>query len=448
MNLLHFLPAGWGKEKGGGEWCGPCPGCGGEDRFVVWPEHASGATGGKYLCRNCAPEGGDCIQFLRDFQGMTYRDACKALNMPTAQKRSPVPVKAVEWKPEQERIPSQAWQARAKTFLSSCRAGLETAEGRAALDARGLSFDFALAHGLGWNLADQYETPELWGLESWVNSKGNLGKLYLPVGLVIPTFRKSGPVAVKIRRRDWKPGDDWPKYHAIKGGGSGSLVLGKAGLPVVLVESELDALLIAQEVSSLCSTVALGSASNRPHTTSTAFLKAAPRILCALDFDKPDTKGRRAGANASQWWMDNFRQARRWPPTVGKDPGEMHLSGVPVRLWVEAGLSSFAGHTEISSPLPFSEAKSVEGDTTPAATPEKITEINSERFFPSWIRPHIPGEALDDDRERRCKSARCGAVLMRQEENDESWRNKRYCSGECWGGKPFIPLEVTNENSH
>ena len=447
MNLLHFLPTGWGKEKGSGEWCGPCPGCGGEDRFVVWPEHHSGATGGKYLCRNCAPAGGDCIQFLRDFQGMTYREACEALNIPTAQKRIPVPVKAFGWRPGQERIPSAAWQTRAKTFLSSCRAGLETTEGRAALNARGLSFDFALAHGLGWNPADQYEAPQLWGLESWVNSKGNLGKLYLPVGLVIPCFRKSGPVAVKIRRRDWQPSDTWPKYHAIKGGGNGVLVLGKEGLPVVLVESELDALLIAQEAAGLCSAVALGSASNRPHATATPFLKATPRILCALDFDKPDAKGRRAGANASRWWMDNFRQARRWPPTVGKDPGEMHLSGIPVRLWVESGLSFFAGHTEISSPLPPCVTESVEGDTTPTTTTKCLTGINSERFLPAWIRSYIPGEALDDNRERRCVSARCGAVLMRQEESDTAWNYKRYCCAACYSGQSSVPVVAVNEFS-
>ena len=68
--------------------------------------------------------------------------------------------------------------------------------------------------------------------------------------------------------------------------------------------------------------------------------------------------------------------------------------------------------------------------------------------LPKWIRPHIPGEVLDDTKERRCVSARCGAVLMRQEENDTSWSYKRYCCAACYSGQPSIPVEVTNENSH
>ena len=56
----------------GGEFSGPCPGCGGEDRFHVWPET------GRYWCRGCGRKG-DTIQFLRDFQGLSFRDACRVI---------------------------------------------------------------------------------------------------------------------------------------------------------------------------------------------------------------------------------------------------------------------------------------------------------------------------------------------------------------------------------
>ena len=68
--------------------------------------------------------------------------------------------------------------------------------------------------------------------------------------------------------------------------------------------------------------------------------------------------------------------------------------------------------------------------------------------LPKWIRAHVPGEPLDDTKERRCVSARCGAVLMRQEESDTSWSYKRYCCAACYSGQPSIPVEVVNENSH
>ncbi len=368
-NILSFLPAGWGKHKGGGEWAGPCPSCGGNDRFIVWPEHRSGAIGGKFLCRGCAPEGGDCIQFLRDFRGMNYPEACEALAIEakTNQRNTATksPVREQPWTPETERIPSEEWQQRAVSFLAECREHLSAEAGRATLHSRGLSMDFALSHGLGWNPADKYEAAEAWGLEVWRNSKGNLGKLYLPAGLVVPTFRKAGPVAVKIRRRDWQEGDNWPKYQAVKGGGNGALILGQPGLPVVLVESELDALLIAQEAPDMCAVMALGSASNRPHTAAAEFLKVSPVILAALDFDKPDAKGQRAGARAWLWWREHFTQAKRWPPAIGKDPGEMHGAGVPVRVWIEAGL---AGKTRKNAPYAPESARHEAEAISPAET--------------------------------------------------------------------------------
>ncbi|MDL2268297.1 zinc-binding protein, partial [Desulfovibrio sp. OttesenSCG-928-G15] len=121
--ILSFLPAGWGKHKGGGEWAGPCPNCGGEDRFVVWPEHPSGAVGGKYLCRGCSAEGGDGIQFLRDFLGMSYPEACKELgaDADAMRDRPKVQAQRKEWEPKEERVPGEVWQKQALAFLPFCR---------------------------------------------------------------------------------------------------------------------------------------------------------------------------------------------------------------------------------------------------------------------------------------------------------------------------------------
>ena len=66
-----------------------------------------------------------------------------------------------------------------------------------------------------------------------------------------------------------------------------------------------------------------------------------------------------------------------------------------------------------------------------------------ETLYPFWIRPAVPGEALDDARERRCESPRCGAVFRRHKgESAEAWANKRYYCGQCWGGKPPIPKQA------
>ena len=74
------------SSTNGGEWQGPCPECGGEDRFHVWPEQNAGKGG--YWCRGCE-KAGDNIQFLRDFEGMSFVDACDYLNIPLPERGNP-----------------------------------------------------------------------------------------------------------------------------------------------------------------------------------------------------------------------------------------------------------------------------------------------------------------------------------------------------------------------
>lgn len=58
---------------------------------------------------------------------------------------------------------------------------------------------------------------------------------------------------------------------------------------------------------------------------------------------------------------------------------------------------------------------------------------------PPWVRPAVPGEVLEDWRERRCASPRCGAVFRRQKgQSAEPWANKRVCCAACFNGAPPI----------
>ena len=136
---------------------------------------------------------------------------------------------------------------------------------------------------------------------------------------------------VLFRRADWKPKDDLPKYWQVKGSGNGCYVIGKPGLPVVLVESVLDAVLIWQEARDLVAAVALTGSTKKPDAQTTDFLRNSPGILWALDFDE-------AGRKASSWWREHFPGMRTWPCAAGKDPGEMLKVGIPIRPWLEAVL--------------------------------------------------------------------------------------------------------------
>jgi len=337
IGILGFLPAGQMTHvagTSGGEWAGSCPFCGGRDRFRVWPDHPSGAVGGRFMCRACGRQG-DGITFLRE-TGMSYAEACTALRVePRARagQAGHVPPARKAWEPRAATAPKSAWLEGAARFVRECSACM--APGSAGMTyamSRGLTPDIVKRLGIGWNAADRFEDREAWGLPSEINPKtGKLRKVWLPAGLVIPSRRKVGIVAVKVRRAAWTPEDERPKYVAIAGSVPG-LILGSSGLPVVVVESELDAILVWQEARDLVAALALGSASRKPDAAVTDFLRAAPMLLAALDNDE-------AGRAAWPWWPAHFPQAKPWPVHQGKDVGDLAKTPGLVRAWVMAGLS-------------------------------------------------------------------------------------------------------------
>lgn len=335
MNLLDLIPAGLKYVSGtsGGEYAGPCPWCGGEDRFRVWPDHPSGATGGRFLCRGCGGQG-DGIQFLRDMEGLSYPDACKRLGTtPKAggigQAREPA-----SWEPKPAVLPGEIWVARAGQFIDHCVATL--AAGGLGLDyarGRGLTTKTCAALRIGWNPSDLYEDRAAWGLPPETNPRtGKPRKVWLPAGLVLPTLRTGQVAAIKIRRSAWTPEDQLPKYAAASGGGKLPMVLAPGkGKPCVVVESELDAILAAQEARDAVSCVALGTAKGKPDVEAHSLFMTASVVLVALDFDE-------AGAGGWPWWREHYANAKRWPVLSGKDVGDLMVEPGMVREWILAGL--------------------------------------------------------------------------------------------------------------
>lgn len=70
----------------GGEWCSPCPSCGGDDRFRCWPNQDGGGMAqqhgvpGTWWCRQCN-QGGDVFDLLKLAEGLEFRAACKELRI-------------------------------------------------------------------------------------------------------------------------------------------------------------------------------------------------------------------------------------------------------------------------------------------------------------------------------------------------------------------------------
>lgn len=333
-NILAYLPA--MKPKGPHEYAGPCPLCGGatNDGFIVWPDRP---RGGAFLCRKCGARG-DGIAFLMQRDGLSYREACAALGVEpkhTAASSFPArhthtsrrPVQTVQTapvppKPEPAVLPCPEWMDSAAAFLAECQRDLETSpEALLAVTGRFLTPDTAHRVGIGWNPTDLYPLRKSWGLPDIAGQDGKLRtKLLIPRGLVIATRRKAGIVALTVRCPNDRL-ESRPKYWQVKGSADVPFVAGRAGLPVVLVESALDAALLWQESFSTVSSVALMGNMKGLDADTHDFIQAAPLLLACPDNDE-------GGQVAWQRWSVAYPQAILAPAVGAKDLGEMHTAAL------------------------------------------------------------------------------------------------------------------------
>lgn len=167
-----------------------------------------------------------------------------------------------------------------------------------------------------------------------LNSKGSLAKLWLPKGIVIPSFLDGNIVKLKIRRTEEiqkKIDPKFQKYIIITGSSNAPIIYGDLDKPILIMESELDAMLTFDVVGNICSVVALGGAQNRPDAMLHQILIRASHILLSLDFDD-------GGMQANYFWKELYPTLRFWPVPRGKSPGEALKLGVDLKRWVEEGL--------------------------------------------------------------------------------------------------------------
>lgn len=320
----------------GGEWHGPCPSCGGTDRFHVWPEQNEGQGG--YWCRACG-KAGDAIQFLRDFDGKTFQEACAFLNIHIEEKdyRPPAPKRKPEFHPVEHKSPAELWQDRAEKFVSWAQEQLQ--KNKQVLEwlaARGINQESVEYSRLGWNPGengkDIYRPRKAWGLPEIKNENGKQKAIWIPVGLVIPYIIDGIIYRIRIRRPEDQRTEDSPlPYYIFPGSSMATMIIGVERRAFVIVESELDAI-AAAGASDLAGSVATGSSHAKPDKETYEILKGAVQILNALDYDT-------AGSNAMKWWDEQFPETcRRWPVPQGKDPGEAYKMGTDLNLWIKAGL--------------------------------------------------------------------------------------------------------------
>lgn len=318
-------------RKGPDEWCSPCPACGGNDRFIVHFEKD------RFWCRQCGAKG-DPIEYLRKFRGMTFHQAAEFTGRPAPSSTGQTPPRTHQTaRRTTPPPPPEAWTAQAEKLVTEAHKALVADPARLEwLRAkRGLTRETAERFKLGWIERNVYADRAAWGLPAELRADGKPKRLLIPAGLLIP-----GPDRLRIRRSE--PGE-FGRYYVVVESGNAPLVIG-AEHPVestgaVIVESELDAMLLHQEITVPVLIIATGSTSNGPDEAMVEDLTRRPFALIALDTDPA------GGKAAWKRWMGIIPNATRAPiPAAwGTDPTDAFLAGHDLREWFAAELY-LAGH--------------------------------------------------------------------------------------------------------
>lgn len=305
----------------GGEYAGPCPGCGGKDRFRVWPTPPDGP--GRYWCRRCGLKG-DAIAYVQWREGLSFVQACERLGaMPRAAARPASPAASSPGAPDPE-PPPQAWQESARLIIDAAHTRLCFEQSESATRARLYLREKRGIFTNVWNCARLGFLPG----SGYVTLYG----LNVPAGILIPWIDREGTVwAVNVRRPSNRPGE---KYRRIAGGSMGGLYQAwtvEPGRPVLVAEGEFDAMLAYDLVGDLVGVVTLGSASIVLPARWLPLLAGAPLILAAHDTDA-------AGQEAAARLGALSARVRRLALPGGKDITDFVMSGGDLRALVQEAL--------------------------------------------------------------------------------------------------------------
>lgn len=127
------------KRQSSIEWAGPCPACGGENRFRV--------QAGLWFCRQCHPKPGDAIDLIRLAEQCSFADAVERLSGDKIM--STLPVGPVPARPVVE---PPAWdQEEVESELLVMQSVLSRSPGAEYLASRGLTEKTWGAFGLGYD---------------------------------------------------------------------------------------------------------------------------------------------------------------------------------------------------------------------------------------------------------------------------------------------------------
>lgn len=325
FDLLPLVEADVQLKRSGSWWIGPCPFCGGEDRFNL---HYT-SDGYRWYCRHCGDgKYHSAIDYIMRRENLNYPDALKRMGADKPDWKQTAQRTADLRKASEERMPTSTWRARGSAFVEECRQHLWRPEGQRAVDylhSRGLTDHTIVRYGLGLNPQERSETLETWGLD------GD-GKVKLERGIVIPCIGIEGLYYIKIRRA--LPAESkLSKYVQVRGG-----KVGLFGWPnmrgaymAILVEGEFDTMILDQEAGDIAAVCTLGSANASPWTINQDLLTwiyTAEHVLACYDNDE-------SGLNGSFGLQQELPRVKVIQlPDLFHDINDAHLGGFDLADWL------------------------------------------------------------------------------------------------------------------
>lgn len=318
-------------STGGGEYAGPCPFCGGKDRFRVEPKAPGG---GRWMCHYCTQsKWQDVLAYIARRDGLDLKkvddlaEACKRANggvLTASSVSHRKPIETPAYTP-----PAGAWQKNARQAVQVCQENLWKPIGAAALEylrARGLRDETIKKFNLGYSPGADF------------------GGLYVSRGVVIPAEVGGVIWYLKIRLLPGIPCKcqsckaELPgpgtcpscgagnKYRGVKGNKTNAIYNADklTGADVVLFcEGEFDCMIAEQELDGLLPVATLGSATNRPDlATWGRYLRPLKTVMMTYDADAAGEAGALAMVE-----LTGSRAVLALLPEGVKDINDYHLAG-------------------------------------------------------------------------------------------------------------------------
>ena len=336
MNLIDLvegvgLQPKWVATTDGGEYHSPCPVCGGEDRFIINPNKQKQGSSfvGSFWCRKCTNLGGDIVNFCQKFLGLSFTESVNYIGAEMPNNKAHNYRNSTIFQNKQKKNiltnikkPSYDWNQQAEKVVQDANVCLLSRNDiLEKLSKRGLPEQAIKQHKIGYIAKDKKVEGRLWGLEKET--------IWFPAGILIPTIDQDQKVIrLKIRRKDWQPNDEFPKYIAISGSMKGLNIIGnKKNSVMVVVESELDAYAVHHATCDFAFVIAVGSNIKNPDNVTDYLAKKKSTLLICYDNDD-------AGKLMLDKWKHFYPYAVGCSTPIGKDIGEAVQQGLDLRTWI------------------------------------------------------------------------------------------------------------------